>query len=223
MLQVNVRQIRFSFTRQTRLSVVAVFLCCSLSLLAQNTAGSITGLVQDSQGAVIPGAKVTALNQEENAVNGSTVTNHEGVFVFNPLKVATYTITVESPGFKVFSQKNIVLNVNDAIGLPPITMALGNLSETVSVEANAVTLETVTATRAAVVDATQLQELPIVTRTNVATAYLREIPGNPPDSPGNFNGQRNSEVTNQLDGVTAMDAGNNGARSVTRRPSSVHR
>jgi len=210
-LHVNKSDTGFSWTRQGWLSMAAVFLCCSLPLMAQNTAGSITGVVQDSQGAVIPGAKVTALNQEEHAVNGSTVTNHEGVFVFNPLKVATYTITVEAPGFKTFSQKNIVLNVNDAIGLPPIVMALGNVSETISVEANAVALETVTATRSAVVDATQLQELPISTRTNVATAYLREIPGNPPDSTGNFNGQRNSEVTNQLDGVTAMDAGNNGA------------
>ena len=211
MLHVNKSNAGFSLTRQGSLSIAAFFLCLSLPLMAQNTAGSITGVVQDSQGALIPGAKVTALNQEEHAVNGSTVTNHEGVFVFNPLKVATYTITVEAPGFKIFSQRNIVLNVNDAIGLPPIVMALGNVSETISVEANAVALETVTATRSAVVDATQLQELPISTRTNVATAYLREIPGNPPDSTGNFNGQRNSEVTNQLDGVTVMDAGNNGA------------
>ena len=200
MLHVNESDAGFSLTRQKWVSIAVFFLCSSLSLVAQNTAGSITGVVQDSQGAVIPGAKVTALNQEEHAVNASTVTNHEGVFVFNPLKVATYTINIEAPGFKTFSQKNIVLNVNDAIGLPPIVMALGSLSETISVEANAVALETVTATRSAVVNATQLQELPISTRTNIATAYLREIPGNPPDSTGNFNGQRNSEVTNQLDG-----------------------
>jgi hypothetical protein len=179
--------------------------------MAQNTAGSISGVVRDSQGAIMAGSKVTALNQEENAVIATAVTNREGVFVFNPLKAATYTITVEAPGFKTFSQRDIVLNVNDAIGLPPITMALGSLSETISVEASAVTLETITAARSALVDPTQIQELPVVTRTNVATAYLREIPGNPPDSTGNFNGQRNSEVTNQLDGVTVMDAGNNGA------------
>ena len=114
----------FSLARQGWLSIVAVSFCFSLSLMAQNTAGSITGVVQDGQGAIIPGAKVTALNQEEHAVIASTVTNSEGVFVFNPLKVATYTITVEAPGFKTFAQRNIVLNVNDAIGLPAITMAL---------------------------------------------------------------------------------------------------
>jgi hypothetical protein len=179
-------------------------------LFAQNTAGSINGVVQDAQGAVIADAKVSALNQEQNAVITSVTTNREGVFVFNPLKVGTYTITVEAQGFKTYSQKNITLNVNDAIGLPPIAMQVGGVTETISVEANAVALETVTATRSAVVDNTQIQELPIATRTNPAAAFLREIPGNPPDSTGNFNGQRSGEVVNQLDGVTMMDAGNNG-------------
>jgi hypothetical protein len=60
------------------------------------------------------------------------------------------------------------------------------------------------------VDSTQLNELPILTRTNAATAYLREIPGSAPDVSTNFNGQRVTDVVNQIDGVTAMDAGNNG-------------
>ena len=111
MLHVNDRETGYSSKRRRLVSIAAVFLCCCLSLFAQNTAGSITGVVLDSQGAVIPGAKVTALNQEENAVNATVLTNREGVFVFNPLKVATYTIKVEASGFKTFSQRNIVLNV----------------------------------------------------------------------------------------------------------------
>jgi hypothetical protein len=138
-------------------------------------------------------------------------TNLQGLFVFNPLKAATYTITVEADSFKTYSQKDVVLNVNDVLGLPPIVMAIGAVTETISVEANAIALETITATRSALVDPTQLQELPILTRTNVSSAYLREVAGNPPDSTGNFNGQRVSEVVNQLDGVTMMDAGNDGS------------
>jgi hypothetical protein len=190
--------------------VFAAALLCTAPLFGQNTAGSITGVVNDAQGAIIADAKVSAVNQEENVVITAVTTNREGVFVFNPLKVGTYTIIVEASGFKSFSQKNIALNVNDNIGLPPIVMTVGSVSESVTVEANAVALETVSATRAAVVNSTQLQDLPIQTRTNVATAYLREIPGNPPDSTGNFNGQRVSDGVNQLDGVTMMDAGNNG-------------
>lgn len=126
--------------------------------------------------------------------------------MFNPLKVGAYTISVEASGFKTFSQKNFALNVSDNIGLPPIVMSVGSVSESVAVKADAVALQTVSATRAAVVNSTQLQDLPIHARTKVATAYLREIPGNPPDSTGNFNGQRVSDGLNQLDGVTMMDA-----------------
>src|SRR5580658_7267689 len=188
----------------------ALALLCSGQLLAQGTSGSITGVVEDSQGAVVPGAKVTAINQNEKATVATDTTNSDGVFVFNPLSVATYTIRIEAQCFKTYEQKDIVLNVNDKIGLPPVLLTVGAVSESISVEANAVELETVTATRSGMVDNTQLNELPILTRTNAATAYLREIPGSAPDVTGNFNGGRVTDVVNQLDGVTMMDAGNNG-------------
>lgn len=190
-------------------SIAAVILLSGAQLFAQGTAGSITGVVQDAQGAVIPGAKVTAYNQLQKAVTAVNITNSQGVYVFNPIPVATYTITVEMQGFKSYSQKDIVLNVNDNLGLPPVVLTVGAVSESISVEANAVELETVTATRSAVVDNTQLNDLPIQTRTNVASSYLREIPGSAPDVSSNFNGQRVTDVVNQIDGVTAMDAGNN--------------
>ena len=195
----------------------SVLLAFSLSLLvaphlsAQGTAGSITGTVQDAQGAIVTGAKVTAFNQSQKTVTAVVNTNNQGVYVFNPLPVSTYTITIEAPGFKAYTQKEIVLNVNDNLGLPPAILTVGSVSESITVEANAVTLETVTATRSAVVDNTQLNELPVQTRTNVSTAYLREVPGSAPDVVSNFNGQRVSDAVNQLDGVTMMDTGSNGA------------
>jgi carboxypeptidase family protein len=193
-----------------RLALFALALLCSGHLFAQGTAGLITGVVEDSTGKVVPGAKVTAYNQNQKAVTAVDVTNGQGVFVFNPLPVSIYTITVEAPGFKTYTRNDIVLNVNDKIGLPPTILTVGSVSETISVEANTVELETVTATRAGLVDNTQLNDLPIQTRTNVATSYLREIPGSAPDVSSNFNGQRVTDVVNQLDGVTMMDAGNNG-------------
>ena len=143
-------------------------------------------------------------------MNATGTTNQQGVFVFSPLKAATYTITVEATGFKKYSQSSILLNVNDALGLPPIVMQVGAISESVSVEANAVALETVTATRSAVVDSVQLQELPIATRTNVSTAYLRVIPGSSPIRSVILTGSalRSCESAGRRD---MMDAGNNGS------------
>ena len=72
---------------------VAVFALISLPsmLMAQGTSGSISGIVQDSQGALIPRAKVTAFNQDQNAVNGEVATDSAGVFAFPNLPApATY-------------------------------------------------------------------------------------------------------------------------------------
>jgi hypothetical protein len=193
------------------LTPLVLTLFCSAQLFAQGTAGSISGVVEDAQGAVVVGAKVTAINQNQNAVAATDTSNSDGVFVFNPLSVATYTVKIEAPGFKTYEQKNIVVNVNDKIGLPPVLLTVGAVSESITVEANAVELETVTATRSGMVDTAQLNELPVLSRTNAATAYLREIPGSAPDVTGNFNGQRGTDVVNQLDGVTMMDTGSNGA------------
>jgi hypothetical protein len=206
MLQNGIRNIRNIQT----LAPIALCLLFVTQAFAQGTAGSITGTVEDAQGAAIPGARVTAYNQNQKANTAVNTTNGQGVYVFNPLPVSTYTITVDAPGFKTYSQRDIVLNVNDKIGLPPVMLEVGAVSESINVEANAVELETVTATRSGTVDSTQLNELPILTRTNAATAYLREIPGSAPDVSTNFNGQRVTDVVNQIDGVTAMDAGNNG-------------
>lgn len=192
------------------LAPLALTLLCGVQLFAQGTSGSITGVVEDPQGAVVPGAKVTAYNQNQKAVTAVDTSNSDGVFVFSPLSVSTYTIRIEAQGFKTYEQKDIVLNVNDKIGLPPVLLTVGAVSDSISVEANAVELETVTATRSAVVDNTQLNDLPVLTRTNVATAYLREVPGSAPDVTSNFNGGRATDVVSQLDGVTDMDAGNNG-------------
>src|SRR5437870_11718808 len=55
------------------------------SLLAQNTSGSITGVVQDATGAVIPGATVSLINQEQGTAARTTVTNEAGNYLFSAL------------------------------------------------------------------------------------------------------------------------------------------
>src|SRR5664279_1227502 len=194
---------------------VALFLFVSppSALLAQNSAsGAISGVVQDSQGAVIPGAKVTAFNQDQNAINGVTTTNTAGVFVFDHLLApATYTLTVEQGGFRKYAERNLVLGVNAQRGLAPFVLEVGSIQETVSVEANAIQLETVTAARSQAVTQQQIADLPVSGRSNIATAYLREVNGNPPDATGNMNGQPSVQQTVTMDGVTFMDMGNAGA------------
>ena len=182
------------------------------TLMAQGTSGSISGIVQDSQGALIPRAKVTAFNQDQNAVNGEVATDSAGVFAFPNLPApATYTLTVEVAGFEKYSQRNIALGSGAQRGLAPFVLKIGSVTDSVTVEAGAVQLETVTAMRSQSVSQQQIADLPVSGRTNIATAYLREVPGAPPDSSSNINGLPSVQQTVTMDGVTFMDMGNAGA------------
>src|ERR1700693_4264931 len=75
MLPASSTKVRNEKPRHAWLLMIALPLLCSVQAMAQNTAGSIIGSVQDSQGAVIPGATVSALNQNQNAINATAVTN----------------------------------------------------------------------------------------------------------------------------------------------------
>src|SRR5262250_1586659 len=114
---------------------VVMLLAFSGGLIAQNTSGSITGVVQDASGAVIPGATVTLINQDQGQTARTTVTNEAGIYVFSALSAATYTVTVELPGFKTYKKTDIKLFVNDKMGLPPVVLEVGSQSESVTVEA----------------------------------------------------------------------------------------
>src|ERR1700758_200408 len=91
---------------QNRLSVLAAVAVCLLSLqfvpkntFAQAVAGTLLGTVQDSSGAVIPGANVTLTNEGTNVTN-QTTTGPEGFYTFPNLNPGQYSVTVEANGFK---------------------------------------------------------------------------------------------------------------------------
>ena len=81
---------------RVRLTLGLLFVFASaLPLLAQNTSGSITGVVHDPTGAVIPGVKIVLINQEQGIEARQTVTNEVGLYVFSALPGATYTVLEE--------------------------------------------------------------------------------------------------------------------------------
>src|ERR1700712_4004563 len=99
--------------------------CAAWPLAAQN-AGSITGTIRDSQGAVIPNAKVTLVNSQQGTGSARQVeSGAEGNFVFTPVQAGSYSVTVEATSFKKYTQSGITLDVNERLGLPPITLEIG--------------------------------------------------------------------------------------------------
>ena len=124
---------------------------CAVPALAQQSFGSISGVVQDSQGAVVPNAKIEITNQDQGTVVREVSSSSEGTFTITPLPPATYTLAVELQGFKKYVKTDIKLFAQDRIGLPPVVLEIGAATEAVTVEAGATTLQTVSAERSGVI------------------------------------------------------------------------
>jgi hypothetical protein len=192
-------------------NTVLSLLLLALQAIAQITTGSIAGSVVDPQGAVVPNAQITLINTAQGAASAREITSSsEGTFVFTPVLPGAYTLTVEVMGFKKYTQSGITMNVNDRMGLPPIVLEVGTTGESVSVEANAIVLETVTAERSGVVTGRQMVDLGLNGRN--FTGLLRTVPGSSADNNGttnDINGQRNIQNNYTVDGQTVTDIGTN--------------
>src|SRR5262249_13161604 len=99
-------------------SITRVFLMMSLglalvsgTLYAQRFDGSLRGTVRDATGGVLPGAKVTAVN-DASSTSVETTTSSVGTYLFPNLLVGKYTLNVEAPGFKKSSLKNVAVLAN---------------------------------------------------------------------------------------------------------------
>jgi len=106
--------------------LTGALLLCAATASAQQSFGSISGVVQDGQGAVIPNAKVELTNTAQGVVVREVTTSTEGTFVITPLPPATYSLAVEAPGFKKYVNNEIKLFAQDRIGLPPIVLEIGS-------------------------------------------------------------------------------------------------
>ena len=128
------------------------------TLWAQAT-GQINGSVQDSSGAVLPGAEITA-TQTDTGVSRMTVSNETGRYVLPNLPVGPYKLEASLPGFRTFSQTGIVLQVNTTPTIN-ITLAVGQVSEQVEVQANTSLVETRSVSVGAVMETARIMELPL--------------------------------------------------------------
>lgn len=124
----------------------------------QAVKASLYGTVVDPNNAVVPGASVRILN-EGTATAFNTQTDTLGAFVFSGLPDGVYTLTVESPGFKVLSQTGLQLSAG-AVIRRTFTLAVGQVSETVEVVSQAPIINAANAEQRTNIDSTEVQELP---------------------------------------------------------------
>jgi hypothetical protein len=165
---------------------------------------SLSGVVTDASGAVIPGATVTAKN-DATAAESSAVTSEQGSFSIPALNAGTYTVTVTLMGFKTAVLNKVVLNAGVPAAVKPI-LEVGALEETIVVQATSELLQTQTSTVATTMNATMLTNLPLISR-----AALNSVVGLPGvNTPGGtrdstINGLPQSTINITLDGMNVQD------------------
>ncbi|MFB3827203.1 MAG: carboxypeptidase-like regulatory domain-containing protein, partial [Bryobacteraceae bacterium] len=102
-------------------------------LSAQMDQGTITGVVQDTSGGLMPNVQVTLTNTDTGLVL-QTRTNANGLFIFSPVKIGRYKTSAAAPGFQTTVQENLRLNIQQRLNVV-MTLNPGAVSETVTVTA----------------------------------------------------------------------------------------
>src|SRR5687767_9515036 len=145
------------------------------SAIVQGQAGStaqVTGTVRDQSGGVLPGVDVTVI-QTDTGFTRSAVTDENGNYTLTNLPIGPYRLQASLSGFRAYQQTGIVLQVGSNPVIP-VAMALGELTETVSVEAAAPLVETRSTSIGQVIENERIEELPLNGRNS---ADLIEIAG----------------------------------------------
>ncbi len=215
---------RISFLKL--MGILGLVLTLPISANAQQTNATIVGNVTDTSGAVVVGAKVTATDAATNTAR-VTVTDSAGEYTLPSLPVGTYSLSVEMSGFQSQRTYSIVLDASQT-ARQDFKMVIGQVSQTVAVEAGAAAaqLQTENGAVGEVIDGKKIVDLPLNGRNFVQLAQL--IPGVNTGVEGSItvrrargsiastdatggtiaiqvNGQRDTQNLFSIDGTEAMD------------------
>jgi hypothetical protein len=138
-------------------------LSCSGLSLAQEVDASINGSVTDSSGAVIPGATVEITNVATKGNPRTIQTDRSGGYTATNLAPGTYTVSVSAAGFKSFKAENVTVFVAQKRTVDAHLQA-GAVSETITVQENAVAIETSSSAQSGTISGTQVRELELSNR-----------------------------------------------------------
>jgi hypothetical protein len=189
--------------KMKRLFLITIALLASASFAAaQTTTGRLSGVVSSPDGA-LPGATVTAT--DNNTGKTQTVTSgSDGAFLFPQLEFGTYTVTITASGFKTFSATEVKIDVGREYTLNP-ALEVGNVQETVTIQAGA---DIVTATSAQIsntVSPQQILSLPLLARNPIDLIGLQAGTQSSSAQNTTINGMRTSFTNITRDGINIQD------------------
>ncbi len=202
--------------------IAALLLTYVPAALAQGTASRVTGVVQDTSGAVVEGATVTLTNEGTN-VSLTTQTTSTGTYVFDSVQVGSYSVSVEKQGFKKFVSTGNPVNVNQPA---TVNAALepGNIAESVTVQGSAELVQTSSSGNFGnTVEERSLEALPIVgSRGRNPLQFINFQPGVAVGSNTgggvHVHGSRDRAFNFTLDGIDINDTSAGGSNFTPLRP-----
>ncbi|MBL8190156.1 MAG: carboxypeptidase regulatory-like domain-containing protein, partial [Acidobacteria bacterium] len=175
---------------------------------AQFDTATVLGTITDSSGAALPKATVT-LRNVATGITAQAQTDENGNYQFFNVKIGTYTITAEAAGFSKAAAENVQVTVN-ARQRVDLAMKAGAVTETITVTADAVRLETESSDRGQIINREQIVNLPLNGRSyadlallspGVRRSWLAAQETGTRDASFNVNGLRSSLNNFIIDGV----------------------
>jgi hypothetical protein len=190
-----------------KLAALLLFAAFAIAAWAQVTTGRLEGVVNDPQGAAVPGAQVKVINTETGQAF-DTIADEKGLWAVPSVASGTYKVTVNHPGFKTTTVENVKVEV----GVPATVntkLEVGALAETVEVQAGAEVLQTASATVTSTLVGRQLHELPFTSR-NLTELIVTQPGSATPGVPRSTSvyGMPQSALNVTKDGINIQDNSN---------------
>jgi hypothetical protein len=186
------------------IATIALLLSATLftpSAWTQTFHGTVSGFVEDGQGASIPGASVQ-LSNPATGQSASTKSNKEGQFIFPELTVGVYQLKVSSEGFQSKVIESINVEVTKVLNLK-VELSVGSVSTVVDVAANAIQTDTTSSALVSVIDSKAVKDMPMNGRD--FTQMLHFTPGASVLTTS-VNGAQASSINFQIDGADNNDS-----------------
>ncbi len=221
-LKMKVFPLRFTAfaTRFLAVALVSLLTIGAIFAQAQSTAADLTGTVTDANGAIVPGATVTAKSDATSIVRTS-VANDNGEYKLLGLPPGAYRITAESKGFKKTVISPVTVTIGQAVELT-IKLETGEVGVTVDVSGSDVELVEIGKTSVgSTIDQQKIASLPINERSATGFALTLStvgrdngrVIGPAPTSGLNIGGQRGRSTQVNVDGADFTDNSTNASRS----------
>jgi hypothetical protein len=221
-----VRMITKSFAGST--IVLAAVVLMSTALYGQTISSSVVGSVVDPSNLPVAGV-VLELRQVDTGAVRKISTGADGNFVFSNLVPGEYTLTVEASGFKKIERKGLMLSASEVLPVGTLTLAVGAVTETVTVVSQGALVQTASSERSGVVTSNQVEDL--LTKSRNVMSLLALLPGvvdTAPDADNlargwnlNVQGNRNNTNSMSVDGMVLNSWGLGNATDVALSQDSI--